>query len=101
MRRSPSVWAGAGPVATTPVRNRPATGLGGSGFAIWSLTGLAVYDLVHLWAGLDYMFLLEWVHYVLMRSCLSSGWADFSRVVRLSGFGRFSPPGEGWSLIDG
>ena len=30
------------------------TGHGGSSFAIWVLTGLAVYDLVHLWAVFDW-----------------------------------------------
>ena len=39
------MWAGAGPVTTTPDRYWPDTGHGGSGYAIWMSDGLAVYDL--------------------------------------------------------
>ena len=46
--------------ALAPLRphrlERPVAGPGGDGYAIWSLTGLAVYDRYHLWAGLDDQF---------------------------------------------
>ena len=41
--------------ALAPLRphrlERPVAGPGGDGYAIWSLTGLAVYDRYHLWQG--------------------------------------------------
>ena len=55
MRWPPSVWADAGPVATTPAKS---TGRRSWRERVCDLVsdGMAVYDLVHLWAGLDNMF---------------------------------------------
>ena len=67
MRYTPSVWIDAGPVATTPGKKCSALILAETVCDLDS-DGLAVYDLVHLWAGLDRMFLLELFDYGLMCS---------------------------------
>ena len=98
--RPPSVWAGAGSVATTPANERPGAGPGGSGYAIWFLTGWPC--TTWFTSGQDWI-ICSYSSGFIMGSCVRvcQAGSEFSRVVRLSEFGRFSSPGEGWFLIDG
>ena len=63
--------------ALAPLRphrlERPVAGPGGDGYAIWSLTGLAVYDRYHLWRDVAGCYVLTrvrplWAHVFALSS---------------------------------